>query len=420
MGGGVGACKGTILTCQNNCRGFLCGPAVSVVLAYTEGLHGKWMFSEIRAVFSRRYLLQNTAMEVFMANRTSVLFNFPDQATVKKVVYSLPRVGVGTSYGLPQARRISLATPRQLFKSSNMTQRWQRREISNFEYLMFLNTISDTGCFAEALALTSPSDVITRSARFRFSNVNVPHPMSEQRHTCWIGRTYNDLNQYPVFPWVLTNYDSEELDLTLPGNFRDLSKPVGALNPKRAAFYAERYETWEDDQTPPCHYNSHYSTVASTLYWLIRIEPFTTFFLSANNKFDHPDRTFSAIARSWRNCQRDTSDVKELTPEFYYLPEMFVNSNGYHLGMRDDRTMVYDVDLPAWAKKPEDFVRINRMALESEFVSCQLHQWIDLIFGYKQRGPEAVRALNVFHYLTYEGSVNLDSITDPLLREVSL
>ena len=29
-----------------------------------------------------------------------------------------------------------------------------------------------------------------------------------------------------------------------------------------------------------------------------------------------------------------------------------------------------------------------------------------------------MRALNVFHYLTYEGSVNLDSITDPVLREV--
>ncbi|XP_054829835.1 neurobeachin [Eublepharis macularius] len=345
------------------------------VLAYTEGLHGKWMFSEIRAVFSRRYLLQNTALEVFMANRTSVMFNFPDQATVKKVVYSLPRVGVGTSYGLPQARRISLATPRQLYKSSNMTQRWQRREISNFEYLMFLNTIA--------------------------------------------GRTYNDLNQYPVFPWVLTNYESEELDLTLPGNFRDLSKPIGALNPKRAVFYAERYETWEDDQTPPYHYNTHYSTSTCTLSWLVRIEPFTTFFLNANDgKFDHPDRTFSSVARSWRNSQRDTSDVKELIPEFYYLPEMFVNSNGYNLGVREDEVVVNDVELPPWAKKPEDFVRINRMALESEFVSCQLHQWIDLIFGYKQRGPEAVRALNVFHYLTYESSVNLDSITDPVLREI--
>nr|XP_014346382.1 PREDICTED: neurobeachin isoform X10 [Latimeria chalumnae] len=345
------------------------------VLAYTEGLHGKWMFSEIRAVFSRRYLLQNTALEVFMANRTSVMFNFPDQATVKKVVYSLPRVGVGTSYGLPQARRISLATPRQLFKSSNMTQRWQRREISNFEYLMFLNTIA--------------------------------------------GRTYNDLNQYPVFPWVLTNYESEELDLTIAGNFRDLSKPIGALNPKRAVFYAERYETWDDDQTPPYHYNTHYSTASSTLLWLVRIEPFTTFFLNANDgKFDYPDKTFSSVARSWRNCQRDTNDVKELIPEFYYLPEMFVNSNEYDLGVREDGTAVSNVELPPWSKKPEDFVRINRMALESEFVSCQLHQWIDLIFGYKQRGPEAVRALNLFHYLTYEGSVNLDSIADPVLREI--
>uniref|UniRef100_A0A669BXS0 Neurobeachin n=1 Tax=Oreochromis niloticus TaxID=8128 RepID=A0A669BXS0_ORENI len=344
------------------------------ILAYTEGLHGKWLFSEIRAVYSRRYLLQNTALEVFMANRTEVMFNFPDAATVKKVVHSLPRVGVGTNFGLPQTRRISLATPKQLFKASNMTQRWQRREISNFEYLMFLNTIS--------------------------------------------GRTYNDLNQYPVFPWVITNYDSEELDLTLPSNFRDLSKPIGALNPKRAAFFSERYETWEDDQVPKFHYGTHYSTSSFTLMWLLRIEPFTTFFLNfQGGKFDHADRTFSSVSRAWRNCQRDTSDVKELIPEFYYLPEMFVNANNYNLGVMEDGTVVSDVDLPPWAKTPEEFVRINRLALESEFVSCQLHQWIDLIFGYKQQGPEAARALNVFYYLTYEGAVNLSSINDPMLRE---
>ncbi|XP_037830524.1 lipopolysaccharide-responsive and beige-like anchor protein isoform X5 [Kryptolebias marmoratus] len=343
------------------------------ILTYTEGLHGKWLFTEIRAVFSRRYLLQNTALEVFLANRT-VMFNFPDAAIVKKVVHSLPRVGVGTNFGLPLTRRISLATPKQLFKASNMTQRWQRREISNFEYLMFLNTIS--------------------------------------------GRTFNDLNQYPVFPWVITNYDAAELDLTLPSNFRDLSKPIGALNPKRAAFFSDRYESWEDDQVPKFHYGTHYSTSSFTLMWLLRIEPFTTFFLNfQGGKFDHADRTFSSLSRAWRNCQRDTSDVKELIPEFFYLPEMFVNANSYNLGVMEDGTVVSDVELPPWAKNPEEFVRINRQALESEFVSCQLHQWIDLIFGYKQQGPEAARALNVFYYLTYEGTVNLSSINDPMLRE---
>lgn len=58
-------------------------------------------------------------------------------------------------------------------------------------------------------------------------------------------------------------------------------------------------------------------------------------------------------------------------------------------------------------------------ALESEIVSAQLNQWIDLIFGYRQRGPEAVRALNVFHHLTYEGSINWQAVNNPTAKQVS-
>ncbi|XP_070138395.1 neurobeachin isoform X19 [Drosophila bipectinata] len=344
------------------------------VLKYCDHLHGKWYFSEVRAIFSRRYLLQNVALEIFLASRTSILFAFPDQHTVKKVIKALPRVGVGIKYGIPQTRRASMMSPRQLMRNSNMTQKWQRREISNFEYLMFLNTIA--------------------------------------------GRTYNDLNQYPIFPWVLTNYESKDLDLSLPSNYRDLSKPIGALNPSRRAYFEERYESWDSDTIPPFHYGTHYSTAAFTLNWLVRVEPFTTMFLALQGgKFDYPDRLFSSVSLSWKNCQRDTSDVKELIPEWYFLPEMFYNSSGYRLGHREDGALVDDIELPPWAKSPEEFVRINRMALESEFVSCQLHQWIDLIFGYKQRGPEAIRATNVFYYLTYEGSVDLDGVLDPVMRE---
>lgn len=46
-------------------------------------------------------------------------------------------------------------------------------------------------------------------------------------------RTFNDLTQYPIFPWVVQDYSSSHLDLSNPDIFRDLSKPVGALNSER-------------------------------------------------------------------------------------------------------------------------------------------------------------------------------------------
>ena len=45
-------------------------------------------------------------------------------------------------------------------------------------------------------------------------------------------------------------------------------------------------------------------------------------------------------------------------------------------------------------------------------MSQHLHEWLDLIFGYKQQGPEAVRAINVFYYCTYEGKVDLSKASD--------
>jgi len=38
------------------------------------------------------------------------------------------------------------------------------------------------------------------------------------------GRTYQDLNQYPIFPWIIADYESEKLDLNAPSTYRDLSK----------------------------------------------------------------------------------------------------------------------------------------------------------------------------------------------------
>ncbi|KAG9460978.1 hypothetical protein GDO78_018534 [Eleutherodactylus coqui] len=91
---------------------------------------------------------------------------------------------------------------------------------------------------------------------------------------------------------------------------------------------------------------------------------------------------------------------------------------GFDLGrLQISKERVNDVILPKWAQSPEDFIRKHRKALESEYVSAHLHEWIDLIFGYKQRGPAAVEALNVFYYCSYEGAVDLDAIADEKERK---
>ena len=97
------------------------------------------------------------------------------------------------------------------------------------------------------------------------------------------------------------------------------------------------------------------------------------------------------------------NDGKELTPEFFYLPEFLTNSNKFDLGkLQSNDHFLNDVQLPPWAHdSPEEFIRMHRLALESDYVSAHLHEWIDLIFGYKQRGEEARQADNLFHYLTY-------------------
>lgn len=60
------------------------------------------------------------------------------------------------------------------------------------------------------------------------------------------GRSYNDLMQYPIFPWILADYDSEELDLTDSLTFRDFSKPMGAQSPERLLQFKKRYRKYSD------------------------------------------------------------------------------------------------------------------------------------------------------------------------------
>ncbi|XP_009473635.1 PREDICTED: neurobeachin-like protein 2 [Nipponia nippon] len=339
----------------------------------TEGGIGydfKRPLSHLREVHLRRYNLRRSALELFFIDQANYFLNFKKK--VRNKVYSC-------ILGLRPPSQIYFGSrsPQELLKASGLTQKWVLREISNFEYLMQLNTIA--------------------------------------------GRTYNDLSQYPVFPWILRDYVSETLDLTDPAVFRDLSKPIGVANERHARDVKEKYESFEDPTgtVDKFHYGTHYSNAAGVMHYLIRTEPFTTLHIQLQSgRFDCSDRQFHSVPAAWQARMENPVDVKELIPEFFYFPEFLENQNGFDLGcLQLSNEKVGDVVLPRWAQSREDFIYQHRKALESEYVSAHLHEWIDLIFGYKQRGPAAVEALNVFYYCTYEGAVDLDAIADETQRK---
>ncbi|XVF07938.1 hypothetical protein REPUB_Repub06bG0182200 [Reevesia pubescens] len=123
---------------------------------------------------------------------------------------------------------------------------------------------------------------------------------------------------------------------------------------------------------------------------------------------------FSDVAATWNGVFEEMSDMEELVSELFYLPEMLTKENSIDFGTTQLGGKLDSVKLPSWAQNPVDFIHKHRMALESEHVSAHLHEWIDLIFGYKQRGKEAILANNMFFYITYEGIVDIDKISDPV------
>ncbi|XP_069873650.1 neurobeachin-like protein 2 isoform X2 [Dipodomys merriami] len=347
--------------------------------------------AQLREVHLRRFNLRRSALELFFIDQSNYFLNFPCKAPAaagsgsgSPPYPSPPHTHIrNQAYSWllrlrpPSQGYLSSRSPQEMLRASGLTQKWVQREISNFEYLMQLNTIA--------------------------------------------GRTYNDLSQYPVFPWVLQDYVSPTLDLSNPAVFRDLSKPIGVVNPKHAQLVREKYESFEDPAgtIDKFHYGTHYSNAAGVMHYLIRVEPFTSLHVQLQSgRFDCSDRQFHSVAAAWQARLESPADVKELIPEFFYFPDFLENQNGFDLGcLQLTNEKVGDVVLPPWASSPEDFIQQHRRALESEYVSAHLHEWIDLIFGYKQRGPAAEEALNVFYYCTYEGAVDLDHVADERERK---
>jgi hypothetical protein len=113
------------------------------------------------------------------------------------------------------------------FLGSGITQNWSSGKLSNFEYLMWLNVLSS--------------------------------------------RSFHDPSQYPIFPWILSDYNSPTIDLHRPEIFRDLSKPLGAIGPERLAELVLHMEDMRQFTTQTYLYSSYCSFPLALFLYLIRL-----------------------------------------------------------------------------------------------------------------------------------------------------
>ena len=388
-------------------------------------------YKSIEYMFKRNYFYQETGLEIFTYEKKSYFLNFKSNQELLKFINDIiqhEKFRTIKCYGYKGKKLIGYCKLFNVYlkKTShyvnNKMEEWQNHQISTFEYLMWLNIFS--------------------------------------------GRSFNDLTQYPIFPWIITNYNGEDL---LENDFRNLSIPVGMFdfNEKaeiRKETFIEFYNTLKNDLkelTPdfdykeflekndtylehynnkklknieknennqannakieinqlPYFYGSHYSNPTYVSHYLTRLFPHASISIEIHgDKFDDPNRIFFSMNRTFETVSTLKDDIRELIPEFFVLPEMFINKNNFNLSQdkldsEEKLLEINDVELPPWSNnKCTNFVIELRKNLENN--TSKINKWVDLIFGNLQKGEKAEENHNIFMPNTYENMVKIENIKD--------
>ena len=408
-------------------------------------------YKDIKLILLKRYYYKSSALEIFTVTNKSYYFNFK---------YEEER-GVFLDELIPK-----LEDPRQLINDL----RDLKNNLNVIGYIMHTQVVKDKRKYTkreiekmenEKRKAIKLSKTINDWTKWKINNFSFLMWMN-----FFANRSYNDISQYPVFPWILSNYDdsfkieSEYIEASLfnlsqdghssSGSFnnsnvgsfigedgdkkkkkkkveeeydyRDLKLPMGMLeineeSKKRKSGFIELYNTIKESKdefegTSPHFYGTNYSNPIYVCNFLMRLFPFTHISIELQgNKMDDANRLFLSVVKSFNNSISQKTDVRELIPEFFYLPEMFLNINDVNLGKLEDNSVVYNVKTPC-KNNAYSFIEIMKRVFENNKISSTISNWVDLIFGYKIKGKDAENAKNIYTEPSYQENVNLNNIED--------
>ena len=258
-------------------------------------------------------------------------------------------------------------------------------------------------------------------------------------------RSFNDIYQYPIFPLLFIyqkKSNSDDINTNKEYLKRDMNKQIGlqtktSQSSKRKEEIEQAYKVsiLEVEQVglnseDIFYFNTHYSNALYVTNYLLRIFPYSFCSIEMlGNGFDDPNRIFSSIEDNFVNAFSRKGDIRELIPEYYYFPEMFINGNGLFFGTKASGELVDDVEMPdmkinitdgKYKKKLKknnseiklinleedlkfyEFIDIMRNELEK---NDHINEWLNIIFGQEQRLLKTGSKIKLFRK---ESEINFD------------
>ena len=263
---------------------------------YDISMCKKWDFKYICEIVTKRYNLINQAVEVYFSDFHSVLFSFFNDKYQQRFINCVREYSKKSKVKVKIVDQIE-----RIITIKSYVEKWKHWKISNFEYLMVLNK--------------------------------------------YAGRSFNDISQYPVFPWVISDYDSRKINLSDPKIFRNFKWSIGGISDGKRTRAKLKYDilSGEYADTPPFQLGSHYLPSRIVLGYMMRMEPFASLLIKFENGVDSTSRMFHEISRQWSCCLNNEGDNRELIPEFFYLPEFFANYNKYSFGLKNMEEVPRDI-----------------------------------------------------------------------------
>ena len=312
------------------------------------------LFQEIEEVIYRYFCYSWISQEIFLKNGKSYFFNFFTEKNNEDI------------FDIFKQKKIPLLikNPKEYFEKEEFTKKWKEGSINTFEYLLIMNKLSS--------------------------------------------RSYNDTNQYPVFPWINS----------ISNRIRNFDLPISLQSEKSIKMYQKHHKEYLLSKTVMYH-NNHYSTSPYIMFYLMRINPFTNNMIKfQSNDFDLPDRQFTTIQGTLELCENYNNN-RELIPEIYEIPEIYYNINYNDFGKLKDNIRIHNIQLEPFAKNGIEFCYNLKNKLNNDLeINKSINLWFDFIFGVNQWSNEPKdNFLRLFNEYCYAQNINIKNIISEMKKQ---